>query len=677
VYAVRRPDRAAGAPDPTVWPYTTIADGQSSVNCGGSRMTAVSLIFLVLCIFGAFAYGSATLMAVRQSAPVWSTPGGAGRRAPVDRVSLTMFVVCTVWFALNAVSELGVLTQPGWSRSSRADLAVFVIAFVFPPLIMHVVYRETVCDGHARYNAWWRRLLVAMYLVSPAAGVYLIGGALGLIARPEPFGRIVGLAFAALYTIASLYSTLIMLNRRHAEAMPRRSAKYRLGNAMLSLFVFLSLVFLTVAMLGEQSALVALFERITRTSPLLFLIVAMYFENRFDFYDLVIKRGVMLVTTVLALSGVFALGQPVLDAIPSSPVRPWLMAIVLMPIAMVMPWLYQQLSAALDRLWFGRQFSAVDAVKHLLGAMQPATDEASLVQEAERRLGDIFGTPITVSLDDAVAAERPGVDVEASTPSGARVRLRFERGDGTRRLLSEDLQMLRSLASVFGFMLETVRLQHKRQEQELVAQELRLQTSRSELKALRAQINPHFLFNALNAIASLIHTDPSRADEAVEQLAEVFRYTLRRSDSEWAPLDQELAFARAYLDVERARFGSRLSCVIDSDHLLPPPLVPSMLLQTLIENAVKHGVSQTRGPGRIEVIVRTTASEIVVEVRDNGPGPGAAPTMPRESTGFGLRSVRERLAGHFGERAELSLIRDAANATTVARIVMPIVRVAA
>ena len=67
------------------------------------------------------------------------------------------------------------------------------------------------------------------------------------------------------------------------------------------------------------------------------------------------------------------------------------------------------------------------------------------------------------------------------------------------------------------------------------------------------------------------HTDPARADEAVEQLAEVFRYTLRRSDSEWAPLDQELTFARAYLDVEQARFGDRLKCTIDSNHLLPAP----------------------------------------------------------------------------------------------------------
>ena len=100
----------------------------------------------------------------------------------------------------------------------------------------------------------------------------------------------------------------------------------------------------------------------------------------------------------------------------------------------------------------------------------------------------------------------------------------------------------------------------------------------------------------------------------------MFRYTLRRSDSEWAPLDQELTFARAYLDVEQARFGQRLTCTIDSDHVAPVPLIPSMLLQTLLENAVKHGVSQARGPGRIEVIVRTTSDQVTLEVRNTGPG---------------------------------------------------------
>src|SRR6185503_4792035 len=296
-------------------------------------------------------------------------------------------------------------------------------------------------------------------------------------------------------------------------------------------------------------------------------------------------------------------------------------AAALAPVAMVMPWLVSRTERWLDLLWLGREFTPVEAVKHVLAAMQPATDEQTLIDAAEARLSEIFGAKIVVLVGSRAIFEAPiETEVKLTSPvSGAVVRLAVTQDQRTRRFLSEDLALLRSLGSVFGFMLENIRLQRKRVEQEQLAQELRLQSSKSELKALRAQINPHFLFNALNAIASLIHTDPGRADEAVEQLAEVFRYTLRRSDSEWAPLDQELTFARAYLDVEQARFGQRLTATIDSDHVLPAPLVPSMLLQTLLENAVKHGVSQARGPGRIEVIVRTTAEQVTIEVKNTGP----------------------------------------------------------
>jgi signal transduction histidine kinase len=638
-------------------------------------MTAVSLIFLVVCIFGAFAYGSATLMALRQATPVWAAdPDGSTCPPPtVDGVSLTMFVTCTIWFALNALAEFSFLALGG-RRMTVAEIGVVALAFVFPPLIMHLVYRETktAAAGAAIARAW-RWPVALMYVASPAIGVLVLGSIFGWWPRPGSFGRFIGSTFAVLFTIASIYSTSIMVRRRPRT---RTTSQRRMGNAMLWLFFIVTAIFLTAAVLNERSLLVEIFDRVTRATPIFFLMVAVYFENRFEFYDLVIKRGVMLVTTIVALGLVFAVLQPVMDQLPSGPVRPWLAALLVLPAAMALPWLARSLSSSLDHLWFGREFTAVDAVKHLLGAMQPATSEETLIVEAERRLAEIFSTAITIALDDG-AAPSEATSAEAATPSGARVRFVVSGEPTARRLLSEDLQMLRSLAGVFGFMLETTRLQQKRQEQELVAQELRLQTSRSELKALRAQINPHFLFNALNAIASLIHTNPARADEAVEQLAEVFRYTLRRSDSEWAPLDQELAFARAYLDVERARFGPRLSSVVDSDHGSPVPQVPSMLLQTLIENAVKHGVSQTRGPGRVEVMVRTTASQVTVEVRDNGPGPGATHTLPREGEGFGLRSVRERLAGHFGTRAQLELVRDDAAGVTIARIVMPVVRVAA
>jgi LytS/YehU family sensor histidine kinase len=100
-----------------------------------------------------------------------------------------------------------------------------------------------------------------------------------------------------------------------------------------------------------------------------------------------------------------------------------------------------------------------------------------------------------------------------------------------------------------------------------------------------------------------------------------------------------------------------------------------MLLQTLLENAVKHGVSQAREPGRIDVIVRTTGGKVTVEVRNTGPK--AEHRVPREGEGFGLHSVRERLKGHFGDQASFVLMRDEATGITIARITMPLVKVAA
>ncbi|MEZ5419325.1 MAG: histidine kinase [Vicinamibacterales bacterium] len=247
---------------------------------------------------------------------------------------------------------------------------------------------------------------------------------------------------------------------------------------------------------------------------------------------------------------------------------------------------------------------------------------------------------------------------------------------GERTLLSEDLTLLRSLGTVVTYLVENVRLQERRQEQDLLERELRIQSSQSELKALRAQINPHFLFNALNTVASLIHSNPARADRAVEQLSEVFRHTLRRSDSEWTVLDQELTFAAAYLDVEEARFGDRLRYTVEADAEARRALVPSMLVHTLVENAVKHGIAQRRGGGTLAVDARVEAGRLTVTVTDNGPGPQAtadAPYVRRQGEQFGLRSVRDRLRGHFGDEAAFELARDEDRGCTVARLDLPVV----
>jgi two-component sensor histidine kinase len=516
-----------------------------------------------------------------------------------------------------------------------------------------------------------------MYVLAPLVGVVTVAAIFDVITLPVEIGPLIGMSIGFLFILASIYSTAITMRR--TRTTPTADQR-QLRTVMVALYAALAAVFIAMMFLQEQRVAMAILDRVARSSPLYFLVASVYFENRFAFYDLVVKRALLLLMSIGVLGGVFALALPWLERLPGGAARPWLFAVALTPVAMIMPWLHARMERWLDRIWLGREFTPVEAVKHVLAAMPPATDEQMLLRTAESKLSEIFGARIAVLIGGETPPPGLTIESEVAMPSPVSeqpVRIAVLRMPGMRRILSEDLALLRSLAGVLGFMLENLRLQRKRQEQDLIAQDLRLQSSKSELKALRAQINPHFLFNALNAIASLIHTDPARADEAVEQLAEVFRYTLRRSDSEWAPIDQELTFARAYLDVEQARFGQRLSFTIDSDHLPPAPHIPSMLLQTLLENAVKHGVSQSRDPGRIDVLVRSTIGEVSIEVRNTGPGTAAPGTGQRDGEGFGLHSVRERLKGHFGDGATFSLTRDEAAGVTIARIVMPLVRMAA
>ena len=647
-------------------------------------MILISLTFLFVYLFGAYAYGAATYLSVGQDKSLWGMDKNYAQRIRryIDRASLGVFTISTIWFVLHSLIEFRNLT--GDTRESWLDLATF-IAFLFPPVIMNTVYLEAQSEGAVPPAPVYRWLLIAMYVVSPLTGVWLIGSIFDLWPHPEPIGPPIGISIGLMFVLASLYSTTLMLKRERRTQTPDQM---RLRNVMVFLFILMAGLFIALMFMREERLLVAVLDRLSRSAPIYFMVASVYFEDRFAFHDLIVKRGVTLLLSIVVAALFLTAALPWLEALPTGGARPWLFAVALAPLALVMPWLLTSTERLLDRAWLGREFTTVEAVKHVLAAMQPATDERTLIEAAEARLSEIFGAKILVLVGSRAIFEPPGqMDVKLTSPvSGAVVRIVLTQDQRTRRFLSEDMTLLRSLGSVFGFMLENIRLQRKRVEQEQLAQELRLQSSKSELKALRAQINPHFLFNALNAIASLIHTDPARADEAVEQLAEVFRYTLRRSDSEFAPLDQELTFARAYLDVEQARFGQRLTFTIDSDHQLPAPQIPSMLLQTLLENAVKHGVSQERGPGRIEVVIRTTPELITIEVRNTGPSThstrdrvsaAARSGQARDGEGFGLHSVRERLKGHFGDRAAFTLTRDEAAAVTIARITMPNVRAAA
>ena len=180
------------------------------------------------------------------------------------------------------------------------------------------------------------------------------------------------------------------------------------------------------------------------------------------------------------------------------------------------------------------------------------------------------------------------------------------------------------------------------------ARELGELAATAQLAALRAQINPHFLFNSLNSIAQLIHVDPSKAETCVERLAEIFRYILHRSEQEFVPLADELQMTTAYLDIERARFDDRLVVETSVDPRALRQLIPNLVLQPLVENAVKHGLSRKVGRGTLSIDARFSGDVLTLTVGDDGLGIPPSLLANVFERGVGLRNLRARLERLYG-----------------------------
>jgi two-component system LytT family sensor kinase len=245
-----------------------------------------------------------------------------------------------------------------------------------------------------------------------------------------------------------------------------------------------------------------------------------------------------------------------------------------------------------------------------------------------------------------------------------------------RRLLSDDLELLQTAANLLGRRIDALRVAHERCEQSLREEEISRLATEAELRALRAQLNPHFLFNALTTIGYLIRDAPERAERTLMDLTGVLRAVLRRSSHEFSTLGDEIDIIRAYLDIECARFEQRLVVTMDVPQALRSIPVPSLLLQPLVENAVKHGIAPTRRGGRVSVQASVRADiagarSLVVEVIDTGAGGTPGALVAGRAQGFGLDSVERRLRTHYGAAAQLTLTTQPGVGTSV-EVVLPI-----
>jgi len=192
-----------------------------------------------------------------------------------------------------------------------------------------------------------------------------------------------------------------------------------------------------------------------------------------------------------------------------------------------------------------------------------------------------------------------------------------------------------------------------KQREEKEKSELALKNKEMQISLLKSQINPHFLFNTLNSISTLVHSSKEKARKVINQLSDVFRYALESHSGEMVKLSAEIAFIENYVLIQQVRFGDRLKFVKEIDPTCLSMRIPPMILQPLVENSVKYGIGPKREGGTIYLTVRRSGKIVFFEVKDNGLGINAKKVMDGSSSGVGMANTDLRLKSYFGPQSGL------------------------
>jgi two-component system LytT family sensor kinase len=576
-------------------------------------------------------------------------------RAQPSGDRLTVF---TAFLGLGCnVGEIGMLV----SRSFDAlDAERWIAAASYTALgFLAAVVVHSVARGSPSTN---RRRLVARSIVGLA---YVCAGAAGLLhfLAAAAGGLVPSFTALALLTGALLVLAPALLVSTGAQGRDRRALW------MIALAIFTVSAVHLGRFHGVSESWVTELVGHHASIPLAFAIL--YQDYRFAFADLFLKQALTLIALVAVVSMAWSVLSPAMTGGAPTPTAIGILLACWVATALAFPWIRQRITTFVDRVVLARA-DYVTLLDALDVELQPCGGE----DEALDRTCDVVGPALSaqvVTWAPVPAKPTHPAPNELIIPTADAPLYVLKIGvlSGGRRLLSDDLAMLDRVAFTLARRIDAMRLSEERYQRELNDRELHTLAAEAELRALRAQVNPHFLFNTLTTVGDLIQSAPPRALRTLLRLTALLR-TVLRSEGEFTTLSRERDLIDDYLSIERERFEERLQVVLDIPDQLRDVQIPPLIVQPLIENAIKHGIAGARAGGLVAVRARLDGghghSELVIQVRNTG-APLHASGAER-GAGVGLRNVNQRLRLYYNGLASLTLASDSDGAT-IAELRMP------
>jgi two-component system LytT family sensor kinase len=618
-------------------------------------MDALEQLSTVNLIAQAYGFAIGTVLATLLLILVWRSGG-------TDRRPRFLFAACILIANASGLAKNLVLALDA-SRATALAWQIRSIGFIaaaFVPLSIMIIWRDNAVSRVRRkvgdvlvIYAASSGLLIATGL---AFGTFvhaasLPASILGFLRNQDSVGNLAiynGLLLVVLGAIFLLPGTLDDLTNRVAVALIVAGLALSSVSAVLDAYVSL------------PAALAHIFRIARFQSIVLVIIGSLFYFSRFRAADVFAKQAVrLLLGATVALFVAFLAFGP-LASIAQATASPRAVSILCAAAitcgAMLFYARLRRWSDILVERGIFRKRDTQLALREFRDGLGLLQSKSAVLSATQALAVEVLGMK-TGEISIHNAEPRAGVSLSIPIPAqGDTLQLVVSLAGNRRTLLTAEIDSLREIALHAGRRLDDLDREEERMESIRLESRLSRQLAQAELRALRAQINPHFLFNSLNTIAALIASDPDKAETITVRLAGIFRYVLLHADRPFSSLDEEVSFLRTYLDIEQVRFGERLQVEFDVEASVEHAAVPSLILQPLVENAIKHGVAPKVGVSRILVQARRRGSSILLTVEDDGMGLDTRRDRDKAfGTGVGLQNIRERLQTMYGSTATLSV----------------------